>query len=214
MTMDTNEVRNMDIAPTDTVSTPGASAAIAKGPLRKAAFLDRDGVINIDHGYLYQPEQFDFIDGVFDACRHLQNLGYLLIVVTNQSGIARGYYTEHQFALLTSWMKQQFTAQGIKIDAVYYCPHHLEKGQNPYNIDCDCRKPRPGMFNQAIREYGIDPSHSLMLGDKAADMQAATAAGVARKVLVLSGQTLSDDDKQQADEIWPSIQTALTAVQS
>jgi D-glycero-D-manno-heptose 1,7-bisphosphate phosphatase len=214
MTMDMHEVRKMEIAPTDTVSTPGASAAIAKEPLRKAAFLDRDGVINIDHGYLYQPEQFDFIDGVFDACRHLQNLGYLLIVVTNQSGIARGYYTEHQFALLTSWMKQQFAAQGVKIDGVYYCPHHLEKGQNPYNIDCDCRKPQPGMFTQAIREYGIDPAQSLMLGDKAADMQAASAAGVARKVLVLSGQTLSDDDKQQADEIWPSIYTALTAVQS
>jgi D-glycero-D-manno-heptose 1,7-bisphosphate phosphatase len=214
MTIDTHKVRNMEIAPTNTVSTPDASVAIVKEPLRKAAFLDRDGVINIDHGYLYQPEQFDFIDGVFDACRHLQNLGYLLIVVTNQSGIARGYYTEHQFALLTSWMKQQFAAQGVKIDGVYYCPHHLEKGQNPYNIDCDCRKPQPGMFNQAIREYGIDPAQSLMLGDKAADMQAASAAGVARKVLVLSGQTLSDDDKQQADEIWPSIYTALTAVQS
>lgn len=214
MPMDTYEVRDMDIAQTDTVSTPLTAAPISKEPLRKAAFLDRDGVINIDHGYLHQSEQFDFIDGVFEACRHLQNLGYLLIVVTNQSGIARGYYTEHQFALLTSWMKQQFAAQGVKIDAVYYCPHHLEKGQNPYNIDCDCRKPRPGMFTQAIREYGIDPSQSLMLGDKAADMLAAAAAGVARKVLVLSGQTLSDDDKQQADEIWPSIQTALTAVQN
>lgn len=214
MTMDTHEIRNTDIAPTDTVNTPDTSAAMTKEPLRKAAFLDRDGVINIDHGYLYQPEQFDFIDGVFDACRHLQNLGYLLIVVTNQSGIARGYYTEHQFALLTSWMKQQFAAQGVKIDGVYYCPHHLEKGQNPYNIDCDCRKPQPGMFNQAIREYGIDPAQSMMLGDKAADMQAAAAAGVARKVLVLSGQSLSDEDQQQADEIWPSIYTALTAVQN
>jgi len=212
MAMDTHEVCDMDIAQTDTANTPTVSAT--KEPLRKAAFLDRDGVINIDHGYLHQPEQFDFIDGVFEACRHLQNLGYLLIVVTNQSGIARGYYTEHQFALLTSWMKQQFAAQGVKIDGVYYCPHHLEKGQNPYNIDCDCRKPRPGMLTQAIREYGIDPALSLMLGDKAADMQAAAAAGVARKVLVLSGQALSDEDQQQADEIWPSIYTALTAVQN
>lgn len=180
--------------------------------LRKAVFLDRDGVINIDHGYLYQPEQFDFIDGVFDACRHLQQLGYLLIVVTNQSGIARGYYTEHQFALLTSWMKQQFAAEGVKIDGVYYCPHHAEKGQSPYNIACDCRKPEPGMLLQAMREYQIDPAQSLMLGDKAADMQAATAAGVQRKVLVLSGQSLSAEEQQAADEIWPSIATALTAV--
>jgi D-glycero-D-manno-heptose 1,7-bisphosphate phosphatase len=181
-------------------------------PLRKAVFLDRDGVINIDHGYLYQPEQFDFIDGVFEACRHFQQLGYLLIVVTNQSGIARGYYTEHQFALLTSWMKQQFAAQGVKIDGVYYCPHHAEKGQSPYNIACDCRKPEPGMLLQAMREYQIDPAQSLMLGDKAADMQAAAAAGVKRKVLVLSGQALSVEDQQAADEVWPSIATALTAV--
>lgn len=212
--MTTATERSSDAAVDAKPLTDSTAAPELAAPLRKAAFLDRDGVINIDHGYLYQSEQFDFIDGVFDACRHLQQLGYLLVVVTNQSGIARGYYTEHQFALLTSWMKQQFAAQGVKIDAVYYCPHHLEKGQSPYNIECDCRKPQPGMFNQAIREYGIDPAQSLMLGDKAADMQAAAAAGVSRKVLVLSGQDLTDEDKQQADEIWPSIYSALTAVQS
>lgn len=173
--------------------------------LRKAAFLDRDGVINIDHGYTYQSDQFDFIDGVFDACAHLQRLGYLLIVVTNQSGIARGYYSEHDFALLTSWMKQQFAAKGVKIDGVYYCPHHVEKGQAPYNIDCDCRKPNPGMLQQAMREFGIDPTQSLMVGDKAADMQAAAAAGVTRKILVRSGQTLTDDDLASADEVWDSL---------
>ena len=177
--------------------------------LRKAAFLDRDGVINIDHGYTYKPEHFDFIDGVFNACRHLQNLGYLLIVVTNQSGIARGYYTEQDFAVLTSWMKQQFAAHGVKIDGVYYCPHHLEKGQVPYNIDCDCRKPNPGMLLQAIREYGIDPAQSLMVGDKAADMQAATAAGVARKFLVRSGHPLTDEDLHSADQIWDSLADVL-----
>lgn len=174
-------------------------------PLRKAAFLDRDGVINIDHGYTFKPEHFDFIDGVFDACRHLQNLGYLLIVVTNQSGIARGYYNEQDFAVLTSWMKQQFAAHGVKIDGVYYCPHHLEKGLVPYNIDCDCRKPNPGMLTQAIREFGIDPALSLMVGDKAADMQAAAAAGVGRKILVQSGQALSDEDLQSADLVWNSL---------
>lgn len=173
--------------------------------LNKAVFLDRDGVINIDHGYIFKPEHFDFIDGVFDACRHLQNLGYLLIVVTNQSGIARGYYSEQDFAVLTSWMKQQFAAHGVKIDGVYYCPHHLEKGQVPYNIDCDCRKPNPGMLTQAIREFGIDPAVSLMVGDKAADMQAAAAAGIGRKILVQSGQALSDEDLQSADMVWASL---------
>ncbi|WNO60620.1 D-glycero-beta-D-manno-heptose 1,7-bisphosphate 7-phosphatase [Rheinheimera sp. MMS21-TC3] len=180
--------------------------------LDKAAFIDRDGVINIDHGYLYQPEHFDFIDGVFAACQHLQALGYLLIVVTNQSGIARGYYSEHQFALLTSWMKQQFADKGIKIDAVYYCPHHAEKGIAPYNIDCDCRKPKAGMLQQAMRDFAIDPKQSLMLGDKSSDMQAAASAGIARKVLVLSGQTLSPEQQQTADEVWPSIASALVEV--
>lgn len=177
--------------------------------LRKAAFLDRDGVINIDHGYTYKPEHFDFIDGVFDACRHLQHLGYLLIVVTNQSGIARGYYTEQDFAVLTSWMKQQFAAQGVKIDGVYYCPHHAEKGLEPYNIDCDCRKPNPGMLQQAMREYGIDAAQSLMVGDKAADMQAAAAAGVARKILVRSGNPLTDEDLHSADMVWNSLADVL-----
>jgi len=173
--------------------------------LRKAAFLDRDGVINIDHGYTYQAEHFDFIDGVFDACKHLQQLGYLLIVVTNQSGIARGYYSEQDFAVLTSWMKQQFAANGVRIDGVYYCPHHIEKGQAPYDIDCDCRKPNPGMLNQAIREFGIDPAQSLMIGDKAADMHAAAAAGVGRKILVRSGQALDAADLESADDVWESL---------
>ena len=184
---------------------------IASG-LHKAAFIDRDGVINIDHGYLYQPEHFDFIDGVFAACRHLQALGYLLIIVTNQSGIARGYYSEHQFALLTSWMKQQFADEGIKIDAVYYCPHHAEKGLAPYNIDCECRKPKAGMLQQAIRDYAINPQQSLMLGDKSSDMQAASAARIGRKILVLSGQELTPEQQQTADEIWPSLAAAIIQV--
>lgn len=177
--------------------------------MKKAVFLDRDGVINVDHGYISTPQQFDFIDGVFDACRYFQRQGYLLIVVTNQSGIARGYYTEQDFQQLTNWMKLQFQQQQIHIDGVYFCPHHSEKGIAPYNIDCNCRKPAPGMLLQAIREHNIDPAKSLMLGDKAADMQAAKAAGVGRKILVLSGQKLTEQDKKQADEVWPSIKTAL-----
>lgn len=167
----------------------------------KAVFLDRDGVINLDHGYIHQPELFDFIDGVFDACRHFQELGYLLVVVTNQSGIARGYYNEEDFAVLTSWMRQQFAQHGVKITAVYYCPHHLEQGQAPYNIDCDCRKPKPGLFEQAQRDYHIDPSQSIMIGDKISDMDAARAAGIGRKILVRSGQAFSDKERHSADEI-------------
>jgi len=179
---------------------------------RKAAFLDRDGVINVDHGYVSSPEQFEFIDGVFDACRHLQQQGYLLIVVTNQSGIGRGYYNEQQFHALTDWMKAQFEAHGVTLTDVFFCPHHPVNATSPYQIDCDCRKPAPGMLLQAINKYQVDPNQSLMLGDKKADMQAAKAAGVGRKVLVLSGQSLTEEDKASADEIWPSIKTALTAV--
>ncbi|KUM53372.1 D-glycero-beta-D-manno-heptose 1,7-bisphosphate 7-phosphatase [Rheinheimera sp. EpRS3] len=181
-------------------------------PKPKAAFLDRDGVINVDHGYVSSPEQFEFIDGVFDACRHLQQQGYLLIVVTNQSGIGRGYYNEQQFHLLTDWMKAQFKSHGVTLTDVFFCPHHPLKANPPYQIDCDCRKPAPGMLLQAINKYQLDPSQSLMLGDKKADMQAAKAAGVGRKVLVLSGQSLTEEDKASADEIWPSVKTALTAV--
>lgn len=177
-------------------------------PTRKAAFLDRDGVINIDHGYVSSPQQFEFIDGVFDTCRLLQQQGYLLIVVTNQSGIGRGYYTEQQFHQLTDWMKQQFAEHGVQIDALYFCPHHPDNALPPYQLDCNCRKPRPGMLQQAMADFGINPAQSLMLGDKAADMQAAAAAGVRRKILVLSGQQLSDEDKQLADEVWPSIASA------
>lgn len=179
---------------------------------RKAAFLDRDGVINIDHGYVSSPEQFEFIDGVFDACRHLQQQGYLLIVVTNQSGIGRGYYNEQQFHALTDWMKAQFESHGVTITDVFFCPHHPVNAKPPYQTNCNCRKPAPGMLLQAIEKYQIDPGQSLMLGDKKADMQAAKAAGVKRKILVLSGQSLTEEDKASADEIWPSVKTALTAV--
>ena len=178
---------------------------------RKAVFLDRDGVINIDHGYVSRPEQFEFIDGVFEACLYLQQQGYLLIVVTNQSGIGRGYYTEQQFLQLTHWMTEQFKAKGVHLTEVFFCPHHPENALPPYQIHCNCRKPAPGMLLEAIQKHHIDPQQSVMLGDKKADMQAAAAAGVARKVLVLSGQALTDADKNSADEVWPSIKTALTA---
>lgn len=177
--------------------------------MNKAVFLDRDGVINVDHAYVSKAEDFEFIDGVFDACRHFQQQGYLLVIVTNQSGIGRGYYTEQDFQQLTDWMLAQFTLHGINISGVYFCPHHPNNAQPPYNIDCNCRKPAPGMLLQAIHEHNIDVTKSLMLGDKAADMQAAAAAGVSRKILVLSGQSLTEQDKQLADEVWPSIKSAL-----
>lgn len=180
----------------------------------KAAFLDRDGVINHERHYLCQPEQFEFIEGVFEACRHLQALGYLLVVVTNQSGIARGLYSEAQFEALTDWMLQHFAEQQIHITAVYHCPHLFQPDapDSPYNRECDCRKPMPGMLLRAMAEHQIDPERSLMVGDKGVDLLAAANAGVTRRILVQSGHALSESDLELADEVWPSLRSALERV--
>ena len=172
---------------------------------QKALFLDRDGVINVDHGYVYQSKKFEFIEGVFSACKVFYDAGYKIIVVTNQSGIGRGYYSEDDFLLLTDWMKEQFKAHQVSISDVYFCPHHPNKALPAYLKQCDCRKPEPGMLLDGIKAYNIDPQKSIMVGDKLSDMQAASKAGIAVKVLVQSGQTLDDDAKQYADLVIDSI---------
>ena len=175
---------------------------------QKAVFLDRDGVINVDHGYVHKPEDFEFIDGIFEACRHFQSLGYLLIVVTNQSGIARGMYTEQQFQDLTRWMIDRFKTEGVEITRVYHCPHHPDYGSEEER-HCQCRKPAPGMILQAVRDYGLYPGGCIMIGDKHGDMEAAAAANLGRKILVQSGQSLTPEDKASADLVWPSAASAL-----
>jgi D-glycero-D-manno-heptose 1,7-bisphosphate phosphatase len=112
--------------------------------MRKALFLDRDGVINIEKEYLYKIDDFEFIEGIFSTCKYFQDKGYLLIVITNQAGIARGKYTENDLKLLNQWMVQQFSNRGVLISNVYYCPHHPK-----FTGECDCRKPNPGMIYQA-----------------------------------------------------------------
>ena len=152
--------------------------------LKKAAFLDRDGVINIDHAYVHTPEEFTFIDGVFEACRLLQQAGFLLIIATNQSGIGRGYYTEDDFQKLCQWMKERFEENGGRVDDIFFCPHHPEKALPAYRMECDCRKPKPGMLLSAQKKWRIDMKSSLMVGDKPGDMQAALAAGVGTRIFV------------------------------
>ncbi|NVK25053.1 MAG: D-glycero-beta-D-manno-heptose 1,7-bisphosphate 7-phosphatase [Gammaproteobacteria bacterium] len=171
----------------------------------KAVFLDRDGVINVDHGYIYQPEKFEFIDGVFDACLKFQQAGYKIIVVTNQSGIGRGYYSEADFQHLTSWMVEQFKQNSVDILDVYFCPHHPTNAQSPYLKDCDCRKPKPGMLLQGLKQHNLDAATSIMVGDKSSDMKAAIAAKFGQKYLVTSGQSLSEQDKQLADATYNSL---------
>jgi len=138
-----------------------------------ALFLDRDGVINVDTDYLYRIEEFEFIDGIFELCAAYQARGYLIVVVTNQSGIARGRYSEADFARLSAWMVDAFAERGIRIAGVYHCPHHPE-----VTGPCACRKPEPGMLLQAAAELGIDLERSVMVGDKERDIIAAHRAGV------------------------------------
>lgn len=137
----------------------------------KALFLDRDGIINIDYGHVYKIEDFKFTDFIFDLCKKYQNDGYLLIVVTNQAGIGKGLYTELDFKKLNEHMLKEFKNRGINISKVYYCPHKPED-------NCDCRKPMPGMFLKAIKEFNIDPSISVAIGDKMSDLEAAHSAGI------------------------------------
>ena len=135
--------------------------SLARGNKSRALFLDRDGVINIDHAYVCKTEDFQFVDGIFDLCRHASKLGYLILVITNQAGIGRGYYTEQDFQNLTRWMCGIFKNEGVDIDKVYFCPYHPEHGVGKYKMDSPLRKPRPGMILQAEDEFGIDLTTSV-----------------------------------------------------
>ena len=154
----------------------------------KALFLDRDGVINKEKDYLYKIEDFEFINGVFEACKYFQDQGYIIIVVTNQSGISRGKYTQKDFDLLTSWMINEFMKKDIKISKVYNCPHHPD-----FSGECDCRKPKPGMILEAQKEFNIDLSSSILVGDKNSDIEAAMAAGIKKNYLILTGHKITDN---------------------
>jgi D-glycero-D-manno-heptose 1,7-bisphosphate phosphatase len=172
---------------------------------RPAVFLDRDGVINQETGYVHKVDEFDFIDGVFAACRVMSKAGYRLIIITNQAGIARGYYTEDDFHLLTKWMLDTFRQQGVEIDGVYYCPHHPVYGVGGYRRDCDCRKPAPGMILHAAQEHSLDLQHSILVGDKVTDVEAGRAAGVGCCVLVQTGHLLSAKDQGKADAVFDDV---------
>ena len=145
---------------------------------RRALFLDKDGVINVDHGYVCTPERTDFIDGIFGLCRVATQRGYLNVVITNQAGIARGYFTEQDFLAYMDWVRGEFSRHDATLDAVYYCPHHPVHGLGKYLQDCDCRKPKPGMILAAARDFDLELPASMLLGDKPSDIAAGHAAGV------------------------------------
>ncbi|HEX4021808.1 MAG TPA: HAD family hydrolase [Acidobacteriaceae bacterium] len=162
----------------------------------RALFLDRDGVVNEEIGYLSRSDQVRFLPGIFDLCRKAQSLGYILIIVTNQAGIARGYYSETEFHVLMQWMTGEFAREGIRLDRYYFCPHHPEHGVGAYRLDCQDRKPNPGMFLNAATEFHLDLARSIFLGDRCTDMVAGRAAGVGTLVLV-EGQEVKPCDEPE-----------------
>jgi len=152
----------------------------------KAVFLDRDGVINVDKGYLSRWEDFEFLPGAVDAMRRFVQAGYALVIVTNQSGLARGYYSVAQYEERASRIKGYLEQRGVHITGMYYCPHYKDGIIEELSIQCECRKPAPGMLLKAQSDYGLDMAHSILVGDKISDIQAANAAGVGRSYLVVS----------------------------
>ncbi len=139
------------------------------------AFLDRDGVLNVDSGYLHRIADLVWIDGAKDAVRRLKTRGYRIVVVTNQAGIARGFYGEDDVRRLHAWMNVELDAA---IDAFYFCPHHPSEGSGAYTRACDCRKPAPGMIRRGMEEYAITPAGSFLIGDRDTDIEAARRAGI------------------------------------
>jgi len=162
-----------------TASPSPSPAPDPRGPARPAAFLDRDGTLNVEVHYAHRPEQITWIDGAVDAIRRLNEAGWWVFVVTNQAGVAYGYFDEETVHALHRWMAANLEARGARVDAFYYCPHHPTKGQGRYKIACDCRKPAPGMLRQAMAEYPVDAARSFIIGDRDRDVDAGRAIGIA-----------------------------------
>jgi D-glycero-D-manno-heptose 1,7-bisphosphate phosphatase len=163
----------------------------------KAIFLDRDGVINIEKEYLYKIEDFEFINGVFDSLLYLQQKGFLLFIITNQSGINRGYYTKDDFDILTSWMIKEFLLRNITISSLEFCPHRP-------NENCLCRKPNTLMIDNILKSYNIDLNNSWLIGDKASDILCALKANIKNSIQVRSGHKF-DENLSKATFIIDSI---------
>ena len=178
----------------------------------KALILDRDGVINQNHGYVHKQEDFDFIDGIFDLARNAHAKNYRLLVITNQAGIGRGYYSEDQFHQLTDWMRQQFLTAGAPITSVYFSPYHPTAGLGRYLKDDFSRKPHPGMILQAQKDLSLDLKHSVLIGDKVSDIQAGVAAGVGTNLLFAPDRPIELEDVNY--EVISTLNEAISYLQS
>ena len=176
--------------------------------LRRAAFIDRDGVINEERDYVWRIEDFHLLPGVIQGLAQLRDAAYALVVITNQSGIGRGLYTEADFEHLTQHMRWQLIAHGIELAGVYHCPHHPTEGLGTYREACVCRKPQPGMLLDAAHDLGLSLPDSVLVGDKPSDIEAGRRAGLGRCVLVESGHALAATEQGAADACVADLQAA------
>ncbi|WP_320033352.1 D-glycero-beta-D-manno-heptose 1,7-bisphosphate 7-phosphatase [Halarcobacter sp.] len=174
--------------------------------MQKAIFLDRDGVVNVEKDYTYQIEEFEFVDSLFDSLKYLQNLGYKLFIITNQSGIARGFYTINDYNKLTNWMLDQLEQKDIHISQVESCPHGPED-------NCTCRKPKTGMIDKILKKHEIDLSHSWLIGDKKSDILCAKNANIKYTIQVKSGHHFDEKDSL-ADFVCNSIKDVKNIIKS
>jgi D-glycero-D-manno-heptose 1,7-bisphosphate phosphatase len=175
---------------------------------RRALILDRDGVVHREKGYLWRAEEVEFLPGVWELCRAARDKGFVIVIVTNQSGIARGYYSEHDLKKLMEWMGERFREQGVELAAYYYCPHHPE-GQGEYGKECWERKPGPGMILRAAEELDLDLARSVMVGDRCSDVRAGNAAGVGRVYLLAGTETRKCTGEYEAiEQLGPELLAA------
>ncbi len=172
---------------------------------RRAAFIDRDGVLNEERAFVHRIEDFVFLPGAIEALRALEHAGYRRVVVTNQSGIARGLYTEADYQRLTDQVRERLRGEGVTLDAIEYCPHLADAPLAQYRRACECRKPAPGMLLKAIRALDLDPAGSFLVGDRLTDVQAGRAAGIGRCFLVRTGYALSGEAVGAADGVYADL---------
>ena len=179
--------------------------------MNRAVFFDRDGTVNVEVGYLSDLEQLKLIPGAGSAIRRLNEAGLTVVLVTNQSGVARGYFTEDFVRETHLLLASMLTHDGARFDGIYYCPHHPRSGNSPYLRECDCRKPGTGMLNQAARELDIDLARSFVVGDKWSDVELGQRAG-AVSILVESGFTHDDPGNARHGHVREPAYRAISIV--
>jgi D-glycero-D-manno-heptose 1,7-bisphosphate phosphatase len=178
----------------------------------KAAFIDRDGVINEERNYVHRISDFVLLPGVVEGLTLLRNAGYRLIVVTNQAGIARGFYEQYEMDRLHEHMCKLLAEHGVSLDAIYFCPHHPQGKIEHLAIECYCRKPSPGMLQQAAKDFNLNLASSVLIGDKLSDVQAGRRAGVGRSVIVESGHYVGRIARLEADMVSADLLSAARAL--